>query len=257
MKSKLSNHHGRWRAIALAGCAAAAVSGLAAQSAVEEDGRPSDKVEYALILPEEKTPELVKVEDRNPFQAGEDSKLQEVTNSEQNLVRERMLALPVVGVSPGPKGIRVLLGDIRLEEGLEVPPIIPNQTVRLRVSTITEHGVELLWVDRKQTGLPPVPLHIPIDTSPRIKMILKGQPTGLPSNGPGSSSGPPAMDVWQPRGPAVEPEGVRKAPIVENGGADAAPASGNGTAQNGSQGSPASALLNLFFNKDSKAPASR
>ena len=207
-------------------------------------------LEYALILPSEKTPETVPVDARNPFQAAEDTAQKEVANTEQNTVRDMLLALPVVGVSPDANGIRVLLVDIRLEEGMEVPPMVPNQTVRLRVNSITTEGIELLWVDRKQTGLPPVPLHIPIDIGPRVSHMLPGRFSGDPKNVANRST---SMGVWQPPQAAVPTSKARRAAVVKDDVSDlhgAAQGPGAPTAAPDSaepKTDPASALLQMFF----------
>ncbi|MCB1210164.1 MAG: hypothetical protein KDK97_12590 [Verrucomicrobiales bacterium] len=235
-------------------------SPVGAWAQAEADGDERTVVDYALILPAEKAPESVQVDARNPFQAAEDTAQKEVTNTEQNTVRDMLLALPVVGVSPGPNGIRVLLGDIRLEEGMEVPPMVPNQTVRLRVNSITQEGIELLWVERKQTGLPPVPLHIPIDIGPRVAHMLPGRFAGDPKN-PGDRS--TSMGVWQPPQTVVTTSKARRAAVVKEDAPNVqSTAQGPGAPTSAPESSsaktdPASALLQMFFGSGGSAPATR
>jgi hypothetical protein len=240
-----------------ASCSITLQSQLKAQAESDDSGKSN--VEYALILPDEKAPELVKTEDRNPFQAGEDTRLEEVTNTEQNNVRDLLLALPVVGVSPTANGIRVLLGDIRLEEGMEVPAMIPNQTVRLRVNSITPEGIELFWVERKQTGLPPVPLHIPIDIGPRVSHMLPGRFAGDSKSGGGDRT--PSMGVWQPPATVVTTNNARRASVVKEEAAAPASAQGPGASVSAtpetSKVDPASALLQMFFPKGGQQPAAK
>lgn len=150
--------------------AAHPVAGQEAGGDAEEAG----KVEYFLIKPDEKTSELVKDDEHNPFEAPSDAKKDQPSTSEENQVRDLLLSLPVVGVSPGQNGMRVLLGDIRLEAGTMVPQVIPNQNVQLRVNNVTADSIELVWVEKKPTGLPPRLLVIPIDTTPKVQYQLKG-----------------------------------------------------------------------------------
>jgi hypothetical protein len=140
-------------------------------------------VEYALIFPDEKAPELVKPEDENPFVAVvlEDLK-QDQTSSEENLVKERLLALSVVGASPRDGSFRVQLGDMILESGMVLPAFLPEQEVFLRVNTITDKEIEFVWLEKTKTGLPPRTLTMPIQIKPVVRYALPGQPAG--KNGP-------------------------------------------------------------------------
>jgi len=137
------------------------------------------KVEYALIFPDEKAPELVKPEEENPFVAivKEESK-QDQTSSEENRVKERLLALSVVGASPRADSYRVQLGDLILEAGMVLPSFLPEQEVFLRVNTITEKEIEFVWLEKTKTGLPPRTLTMPIQIKPSVRYALPGQSAG-------------------------------------------------------------------------------
>lgn len=130
-----------------------------------EDGR----VQYTLILPDEKTPEMVKPEENNPFETMVDPGTNREGSTEENQVRDLLLAMPVGGASSGPDGIRVMLGGMRLQEGMTVPQVIPDQQVQLRVKAITPHAIELVWVEKKPTGLPPKLLVIQMDGAPKVR----------------------------------------------------------------------------------------
>ncbi len=144
----------------------------------EEDEEKVTRVQYALILPEEKMPEIVAPEEKNPFESADDlARKNDPGDSEENTVRDILLKLPVVGVTYTTHGMRVLLGDIKLETGGDVPPVIPDQVVRLKVKAITPTAVELVWVEDKLTGLPPKVLLIPIDVAPTVRYLLRGHLT--------------------------------------------------------------------------------
>ena len=143
------------------------------------------RVQYLLILPEEKTPELVKAEENNPFEPSNAGAKKDEESSEENHVREILLQLPAVGGASGSQGMRVMLGGMRLVEGGMVPPVLPDQQVALKVKSISSSAIELLWVEKKPTGLPPKILTIPLDGAPKVRYQL-------PVNGNPVSGGRPA-----------------------------------------------------------------
>lgn len=164
----------------LSGCLALSVSAQEdfLQDGSEEGGDEVTRVQYALILPEEKMPETVSPDEKNPFESAEDlARGEDPGESEENTVRDILLKLPVVGVTYTTHGMRVLLGDIKLESGEEVPPVIPDQVARLKVKSITPTAVELVWVEDKLTGLNPRVLLIPIDVAPTVRYLLRGHLT--------------------------------------------------------------------------------
>ncbi|WP_395752429.1 hypothetical protein [Prosthecobacter sp.] len=152
-----------------------ATSGNAQDAATGEPGEK--RVQYQLVLPEEKTPENVKPEEHNPFESANDAMIRQAPgDTEENRVRDKLLKLPVVGVKRMPDGrMRVLLGDIILETGSLVPAVLPEQLVELKVKNITAQCVELEWQEKRFTGLPPKLMLIPIKISPQVRYQLLGQ----------------------------------------------------------------------------------
>ncbi|MES2738063.1 MAG: hypothetical protein V4672_17200 [Verrucomicrobiota bacterium] len=159
----------------------AATLGLHAQE--EADGEGTERVQYALILPDEKTPELVKPEENNPFEMAADGAADDEGDTEENQVRDMLLRMPVGGAVSGLRGVRVMLGGMRLEQGMNVPPVIPDQQVTLRVKSITSAAIELVWVEKKPTGLPPKLLVIPVDGSPSVRYRMPTSPGADPAAG--------------------------------------------------------------------------
>jgi hypothetical protein len=153
-------------------------SGLYAQAPEADE----ERVQYALILPEEKAPDLVKPEENNPFQSADDGDQGDNNSTEENQVRDLLLRMSVGGAASGLKGMRVMLGGMRLEPGMDVPPVIPDQQVVLRVKSITPSAIELVWVEKKPTGLPPKLLVIPMDGTPTVRYRM---PAGSSSGGSG------------------------------------------------------------------------
>jgi hypothetical protein len=144
------------------------------QAGAEEGDK---RVQYQLVLPDEKTPETVKPEEHNPFESeNELHSRQNTGDTEENRVRDKLLKLPVVGVNRDVDGrMRVLLGDIILETGHLVPPVLPNQLVELRVKNITAQYIELAWQEKRMTGLPPKLMLIPINIDPQVRYVMHGR----------------------------------------------------------------------------------
>lgn len=136
-----------------------------------------ESVKYTLIKPGDKTSENVKETERNPFAKGDKAvqNLDQSGTTEENDIRDRLSKLRVVGVSPGVRGLRVMLGDMVLEPGEDVPQVLPDQSISLRVGNISPRAIELVWVEKKPSGLPPRVLTIPVDLRPYVRSILKGQ----------------------------------------------------------------------------------
>ncbi len=132
------------------------------------DEEVNERVQYTLFLPEEKAPELIKPEENNPFEAAADQNEKE-GDTEENRVRDMLLQMPAKGGGNGPDGMRVMLGSMRLEVGQMVPDILPDQQVKLKVKSISPTQIEMVWVEKKPTGLPPKPFVIDVDVSPHVR----------------------------------------------------------------------------------------
>lgn len=219
---------------ALMACLLAVMSAPAQEPPVE--GEESGRVKYVLILPDEKNAELVKAEENNPFEAAKDGR-EEDADTEENQVRDILLAMSASGMSTGPKGIRVMLGGMRLEPGVEVPSVLPDQQVKLRVKDITPNAIELVWVEKKPSGLLPKVLVIPMDAAPKVRYRMSnggamgtlrhgnpagggagsgasGKPTaGAPGSGAGRSTADAAASgAGETKPAATEPPPPSKAP---------------------------------------------
>jgi hypothetical protein len=190
-----------------------------AQEATAEEGEK--RVQYQYVLPEEKTPENVKPEEHNPFESENEAlSRQSPGDTEENRVRDKLLKLPVVGTKRMPDGrMRVLLGDIILETGGTVPPVLPEQLVELKVKNITAQYIELAWQEKRLTGLPPKLMIIPINITPQVRYQMFGQtdtdvkgPKGpnatmdllLHDSPPGPQNTPPATLSAEPAPPRAQ-----------------------------------------------------
>ncbi len=198
-----------------------AASSHAQEAAAEEEEK---RVQYQLVLPEEKTPENVKPEEHNPFESENEALSRQAPgDTEENRVRDKLLKLPVVGTKRMADGrMRVLLGDIILETGHAVPPVLPDQMVELKVKNITPLYIELAWQEKRLTGLPPKIMTIPINISPQVRYQMFGQTEAESKN----SKGPNAKMDMPLRDPAantaVAPQSTQP-PMVSAGPSPAAP----------------------------------
>ncbi|MES2594665.1 MAG: hypothetical protein V4662_04995 [Verrucomicrobiota bacterium] len=148
-------------------------------------GEANERVQYTLILPEEKNPEVIKADENNPFEAVADKTVNE-GDTEENRVRDILLSMPAKGGGSGLSGMRVMLGSMRLEAGQMVPNVLPDQQVKLQVKSITPTQIEMVWVEKKPTGLPPKPFVINVDVSPRIRYRMPSSSTDRNSGGIGT-----------------------------------------------------------------------
>lgn len=194
---------------------AAQTASLRGQEAAEGEDA-GQRVQYQLVLPDEKTPETVKPEEHNPFESESEAMSRTSPgDTEENRVRDKLLKLPVVGVRRMTDGsMRVLLGNISLEIGKAVPAVLPDQMVELKVKNITTDHVELAWQEKRATGLPPKLMIIPINIAPKVRYKMLGQ-----GEEETQDKGPDAiMDMALHAGQRTQP-GMPKAPAT----AEAAP----------------------------------
>ncbi|TDU64335.1 hypothetical protein EI77_04223 [Prosthecobacter fusiformis] len=196
------------------------------KATAQEEG-DDERVQYTLILPEEKTPELVKPEENNPFESVASGREEDDNSTEENQVRDLLLRMPVGGAASGLKGMRVMLGGMRLEPGMDVPPVIPDQQVVLRVKSINASAIELVWVEKKPTGLPPKLLVIPMDGSPSVRYRMPNGATGSEQGGGGGGDmgtlRRPDVSAFSPGRNFEEPSVARAEPVEEQPRPAAAP----------------------------------
>jgi hypothetical protein len=137
----------------------------------------SQVAKYALLLPSEKSSEAVKEEERNPFGKSDDDvhDVSGKSSNEETKIQEQLSRLHATGLSPGPAGLRVLFGDMWLSKDDVMPPVVKDQTLALRVNEITRDSIQLVWLEKKFTGLPPRTLVIPVDLRATVRRVPHGQ----------------------------------------------------------------------------------
>lgn len=126
----------------------------------------------------EKRPLSLKENERNPYarrSAEEEVNQEEGSNAEELRIREQLSKLSVTGRSHGPNGLRVLLGDIILEEGTVLPQLLEDQSENLRVVELSEDTVVLGWLDIETNELTGKSMQVAYDLSPSVSIALQGQ----------------------------------------------------------------------------------
>lgn len=225
-------------------------SSLNGQTDADADGESRERIRYLLILPEEKTPEVVKPNEPNPFNKGDLGAIkQEDTTSDENKVKDALMSLRASGVVYADDGsVRaVMLGQLKLERGMIVPPVLPDQDVQLRVNSLSESTIELVWIEKKKNlALPPRPVILPIDLRPTVRYYLPSATTAAPP--PPPKAGQPAVPIGKQAAPLLtQPpppptmEARRAIPIDDTDATAEAPAPDTPH--------PANLLMNLFLNK--------
>lgn len=103
----------------------------------------------------------------------------ETVETEEIKIRRVFDALKIDGIIKGQGKYSALLGDLDLEEGAQVPPVIPNQTQILRVTVVTAKKVELAWVEGfgSESAIPRKIVKT-VGLAPRVGVKLAGQPAG-------------------------------------------------------------------------------
>ncbi len=147
------------------------------KSGADANAAESRAFKYVLLLPNEKSSESVKDAERNPFGRSDDE-LHDVggkSSNEETKIQEQLAKLRATGLSPGPNGLRVLLGDMCLSKNDIMPAVVKDQTLALRVNELTRDAIHLVWLENKFTGLPPRFLIIPVDLRATVRRVPHGQ----------------------------------------------------------------------------------
>lgn len=167
-------------------CSFFLIGGLNAQNQpapAAAGGQPTgDKKEgmHAIdFRPVEKKPLMIKSTERNPYAKRSNdqaSALEAGPDSEEARIRNKISSLRVTGSSRGINNdLKVQMGDIVMEIGRKLPPILPDQSEDLKVIDVTEDSITLGWVDVETGVLTGKTMQVGYDLSPIIKYQLSGQ----------------------------------------------------------------------------------
>lgn len=166
-----------------------------AQEATSEEPFVKRHIE---MRPTEKRSLNLKATERNPYAARapqEEFNEEDDQNSEEMAISSKLRALNVSGSSRSARGLRLLLGDILIERGKILPPLILDQTQHLKVLEVDTEKIVLGWMDGESSELTGKTLRIIYDLEPSVGYVLQGQ-----VNAPGvGQSLKPQMGVLKPR----------------------------------------------------------
>lgn len=244
---------------------ATATCGLRAQSPDPGDSERGEKIRYQLILPEEKAPEVVKPSEPNPFSKADNHAIKEDgASGEENRVREILSSLPITGfVEGGADGPRVLVGPMKLKRNDIVPKVFAEQSVTLRVNSITREQIDLVWVEKKvkSSGLAPRVFTLPVRVKPKVRIALPTLPPAPDAKGSGNMIFQNDRTMLGSADPSTPPE-TRRASVVDESKTSTPPAGSTSTPASDPE-HPANMLMNLLLKSASKPvdssspPASR
>jgi len=153
------------------------------------------------MRPEDKRPLILNENERNPY-ARRSPRKENLDSGEENEeeleIRERLGSLSVTGRSRGPNGLRVLLGDIIIEQGRVLPQLLENQTEHLEVIQVDEGSIVLGWLDPDTGELTGRTMQMGYDLSPQINYALHGQSRDGKTKNAKDSTATPRMGVMRP-----------------------------------------------------------
>lgn len=136
-------------------------------------------LDRSALEPEKRTPATVLEGERNPFglvsvPAPEAVEIEPIAAETEEMRLRRILGnLRVSGLTGSPGSYRILLGSLQLGEGDEVPKLFADQGEVLRVQSITEREMVLVF-EEKNPELPPRTIGLGFDLTPRPASLLVG-----------------------------------------------------------------------------------
>lgn len=137
------------------------------------------------VLPSSRAHVILEPSDRNPYAKQEVPKIEveeQLTDaqSEESRITAVLETLRVVGRTRSETGWKVLLGDVILEAGGELPPLVDGQTRVLRVVDIFDTMIEIEWVTTEPTETPKRTF-IPVRLTPAVATALAGSTDATPA----------------------------------------------------------------------------
>jgi hypothetical protein len=141
------------------------------------------------LLPEDKVPVALEGSERNPFGKNAPKTAAAVVENEESRIRAVFERLPVGGVMEGRTGRKVLLGSFVIEEGRQLPPVIPRQSEKLKVLAVAPDKVELAFLESDGTpGLRRIVVNLNMSPSVQFR-VSKPAAKSQPGEGEGGFDG--------------------------------------------------------------------
>lgn len=145
------------------------------------------------LLPDDKVPEQVQESERNPFARrgpATQTTVVEDRESEESRIRRVFERMAVSGFSDGEGQQGALVGILRLRQGGTVPAVLPNQTEKLRVDSITNEKVELVFLENEGVE-ENRKITLRYSLKPQVRYLLGSQVPPVPEISPLEGRFPP------------------------------------------------------------------
>lgn len=161
----------------------AGAAGVGAEAPKVLQGSPT--AEAALVkplglMPQSKRGLIVPEDERNPYANRVVVKEKPVeSGSEAAKIVKQLEKLHIRGiVRDGNGNVKtVLLGDLPLTEGRDLPQLLPSQMDKVFVSKMSNKEVEITWrTDAGKVTTDPRRWMLKVDERPKVEVILPGQP---------------------------------------------------------------------------------
>jgi hypothetical protein len=162
----------------------AAVAPLRAQEATPEASPPLPpagiQIDRTIFNPGQRPPEQARANERNPFglvvkpPAEATETRQVLALSPEDQLRQVLGGMRVSGISGSPGAYTALVGPLVLREGEVLPRIFSDQAEMLRVKSINDREIVLVFLER-DPELPKREIVLNFDLQPNVRSMLVGE----------------------------------------------------------------------------------
>lgn len=137
-------------------------------------------LDRSALTPEKRDPTKVTEDERNPFgfvapvTTGPAAVTE--TESEEDKLRRILAGMRIAGQTSGPGANSAMLGPILIREGQNIPRLFADQAEVLRVESISDREVVIVFVDKEAPeGKEPRTLNLPVDLAPGVRSVMVGE----------------------------------------------------------------------------------
>lgn len=137
-------------------------------------------LDRSALVPEKRDPTEVTDDERNPFgfvaPASAPDRGAIETESEEDKLRRILAGMRVTGTTTGSGANAAVLGPILIREGENLPRMFSDQAEILRVESITDRKVVLVFIDtEKVEGKEARTLELPVDLEADVRSMMPGE----------------------------------------------------------------------------------
>ncbi len=141
---------------------------------------PSIQIDRSIFNPGQRPPEQARANERNPFglvvkpPAEETEARQVLALSPEDQLRQVLGGMRISGLSGAPGSYNALVGPLVLREGEVLPRIFADQAEMLRVKSINDREIVLVFLER-DPDLPKREIVLNVDLKPNVRSMLVGE----------------------------------------------------------------------------------